>query len=63
MTYEDTGPTWAMPDEDCMPECREAQPAGFGGRPRCICARLNAEDEAYFAEPPDMAARENGNFF
>lgn len=27
---------------------------------RCRCAAINAEDEAYYAEPRNMAALENG---
>lgn len=37
-------------------ECWEEFIRGF----RCSCAAINAEEEAYYAEPPDMAARENG---
>lgn len=62
MTYEETGRAWTLPDGACMPECRDAQPAGFGGRPRCICARLTAEDEAYYEEPPNMAVMESGYY-
>lgn len=51
-----------QPNEDCMQECLDAQPAGFGGVPRCICERLNAEEEAYHSEPPNMFAMESGNY-
>lgn len=53
---------YEQPDEDCMPECLEAQPAGFGGVPRCICEYLIAEAEAYYSEPPNMVQREWGSF-
>lgn len=53
---------WPQPDEDCTPECLEAQPAGFGGLTRCICEQVNAEAEAYYAEPPNMFAMECGNY-
>ncbi|MFJ2205954.1 hypothetical protein [Streptomyces microflavus] len=53
---------WPQPDEDCMPECLEAQPAGFGGVPRCICERLNADAEAYYEEPSNMADMEAGYY-
>lgn len=51
---------YPQPDEDCYEECREAQPAGPNGELRCICERINADHEAYYAEPPDMFAREWG---
>lgn len=53
---------YEQPSEDCYQECRDAQPAGPDGKPRCICERINAEAEAYHAEPDDMAAREWGTF-
>ncbi|MEU6928958.1 hypothetical protein AB0A05_07315 [Streptomyces sp. NPDC046374] len=51
---------YPQPHEDCYEECKEAQPAGFGGVPRCICEQINAEIDAYYAEPPEMFAREWG---
>ncbi|WP_371793839.1 hypothetical protein OIE91_11250 [Streptomyces albidoflavus] len=53
---------WDLPTEECMPACLEAQPAGFDGTPRCICERLCADEEAWRAEPEDMAIREWGTF-
>ncbi|MEU0273190.1 hypothetical protein [Streptomyces sp. NPDC006307] len=49
-----------QPDEDCTPECLDAQPAGADGKPRCICEYVNAEIEAYYTEPADMFQRESG---
>ncbi|WP_413808145.1 hypothetical protein [Streptomyces sp. OE57] len=31
-------------------------------RERCRCEAINAEAEAYYAEPPDMFAREWGSY-
>lgn len=51
-----------QPDDDCYEECKAAQPAGPTEQPRCICERINAEAEAYYAEPKNMAAREWGAY-
>ncbi|MET9321983.1 hypothetical protein ABZX75_17580 [Streptomyces sp. NPDC003038] len=53
---------YPQPDDDCYDECKAAQPAGPGGQLRCICQQINAEDEAYRAEPPEMFAREWGSY-
>ncbi|MFJ5037956.1 hypothetical protein [Streptomyces parvulus] len=51
---------YPQPDEECYQECRDVQPAGPNAQLRCICERINAENEAYYAEPADMATREMG---
>ncbi|MFI2434709.1 hypothetical protein [Streptomyces sp. NPDC018693] len=43
-------------DEDHYEECLADMRRGF----RCRCEQINAEEEAYYAEPPDMFAREWG---
>lgn len=44
---------------DHYSECRAVQPRSVDRGP-CSCEAIRAEDEAYYAEPPDMANRENG---
>ncbi|MFI8102097.1 hypothetical protein [Streptomyces sp. NPDC086023] len=51
---------YPQPDDTCIQECLDAQPAGAGGIPRCICERLIADEEVYYAEPDDLFVREWG---
>lgn len=51
--------TTQQTNSDHYPECRSVQ-TRTADRGPCNCAAITAEDEAYYAEPPDMANRENG---
>jgi hypothetical protein len=46
-------------ESDHYPECAAVQKRPVDRGP-CTCEAINAEAEAYYAEPPDMANRENG---
>lgn len=48
--------TQQTPNADHYDEC----PVHTGGGPACRCDAITAEDDAYYAEPANMAALESG---
>ncbi len=59
MTEATGQPAAPEPDDDHYEDC-PAHPDSKSATEPCRCAAINAENDAYYDEPSNMAALENG---